>query len=150
MRDFGSSGIWIYNGTTWSQITMVIRKLWRPQVRFCMRDFGSNGIWQWNGTTWSRITTGNPEAWWPQVRFCMETSEVTVSGNGMAPHGAGLHQVIRKHGGRQVRFCMRDFGSNGIWQWNGTAWSRINATNPETMVASGSILYASFTGSWPL
>jgi hypothetical protein len=39
-----------------------------------------------------------------------------------------------------------DFGSAGLWYWNGSAWSKINTASPASMVASGTILYANFTG----
>ncbi len=35
-----------------------------------------------------------------------------------------------------------DFGSSGIWIYNGTTWSQVTTSNPEAMVASGSLLYA--------
>ncbi len=42
------------------------------------------------------------------------------------------------------------FGSGGTWMWNGSNWSKLTASNPENMVASGSFLYADFgsSGLW--
>jgi hypothetical protein len=34
-----------------------------------------------------------------------------------------------------------NYGAAGLWQWNGTAWSQINAGVPASMVAAGSMLY---------
>jgi hypothetical protein len=39
------------------------------------------------------------------------------------------------------------FAGNGIWEWNGTAWSQIAPGNPQLMAASGSLLYGSFAGA---
>jgi len=36
---------------------------------------------------------------------------------------------------------------DGIWRWNGTAWSQITAENPQAMIASGSVLYGDFGAS---
>jgi hypothetical protein len=36
------------------------------------------------------------------------------------------------------------FGSNGLYKWDGAAWSRLNTKIPDSMVASGSVLYAAF------
>ncbi|HOI17498.1 MAG TPA: hypothetical protein PK036_14250, partial [Geobacteraceae bacterium] len=43
-----------------------------------------------------------------------------------------------------------DFGAGGIWKWDGTAWNRISADNPQAMIASGSMLYVNLggTGIW--
>ena len=43
-----------------------------------------------------------------------------------------------------------DFGSSGTWLWNGSYWSKLTSSNPENMVASGSLLYADFgsDGTW--
>jgi len=31
------------------------------------------------------------------------------------------------------------FTGSGIWKWDGTSWSQVTPSNPEAMVASGSI-----------
>jgi len=36
------------------------------------------------------------------------------------------------------------FAGDGIWQWNGSAWNQLTASNPEAIVASGSTLYGDF------
>ena len=43
-----------------------------------------------------------------------------------------------------------DFGTSGLWKWNGAAWSQLTSVNPENMVVSGSTLYADFgtSGLW--
>ena len=37
-----------------------------------------------------------------------------------------------------------DFGSDGTWLWSGGTWSKLTSSNPENMVASGSLLYVDF------
>ncbi len=39
-------------------------------------------------------------------------------------------------------FCF--FNLQGTWQWQSDTWSQLTAANPESMVASGSVLYADF------
>jgi hypothetical protein len=40
--------------------------------------------------------------------------------------------------------------SGGLWRWDGSAWTRITPSNPESMAASGSVLYGDFgaSGIW--
>ena len=37
-----------------------------------------------------------------------------------------------------------DFGTDGIWKWNGSSWTKITPSNPEAMAAAGSPLYGDF------
>jgi len=55
---------------------------------------------------WSQISTGNPES--------------IISANLDADAQAEI--VV-------------DFGSLGIYVWNGGAWSQLSASNPESMIA---------------
>jgi len=36
------------------------------------------------------------------------------------------------------------FTGAGIWQWNGSSWHQLTASNPTMMVASGTTLYGTF------
>ena len=39
------------------------------------------------------------------------------------------------------------FNSEGLFEWDGSAWNKINAAVPTSIAASGSILYANFAGN---
>jgi hypothetical protein len=42
------------------------------------------------------------------------------------------------------------FGSSGIWRWNGSTWNFLTPSEPQALVASGSLLYGDFgsSGIW--
>ena len=40
-----------------------------------------------------------------------------------------------------------NFTGNGVWMYNGSAWSQVTPGNPTSMAASGSYLYGNFTGN---
>ena len=73
---------------------------------------------------------------WPLAmeRYRMEPGQCSCSDNMVASRFAPL---------RKLRI-------GGLWQWNGTAWSLVNAVAPTTMVASSSILYGELRSRWPL
>lgn len=54
--DFGSNGLWNYNGT-WIQMS-----IWDPEGmaawgrRNLAVDFGHNGLWSYDGATWKKIS----------------------------------------------------------------------------------------------
>ena len=54
------NGIWMYNGSTWSQITPGNPEAMVAAGSLLYGDFGSNGIWMYNGSTWSQISPNNP------------------------------------------------------------------------------------------
>jgi len=39
------------------------------------------------------------------------------------------------------------FTGGGIWQWNGTGWTKLTPDNPAGMVAAGANLYGNFAGN---
>ena len=48
------------------------------------------------------------------------------------------------------RLLYANYGAAGLWQWDGSAWFRINTGVPASMVASGTMLYADYgaAGLW--
>jgi YD repeat-containing protein len=75
------------------------------------------------------------------------------------PEGAasGCLQVVTDHGASDcvdfnvmTEILYGHFTGAGIWKWNGKTWTQATPSNPDLMVASGSILYGSFpqAGIW--
>ncbi|OPY79365.1 MAG: Fibronectin type III domain protein [Syntrophorhabdus sp. PtaU1.Bin153] len=59
---FGSSGIWAWNGSTWSQISPSDPQSMVVSGSLLYVDFGSSGTWRWNGSTWSQISPSDPQS----------------------------------------------------------------------------------------
>jgi hypothetical protein len=63
--DFGSAGLWEFDGTAWSQLTSSDA----DNTGNCMVaygtslvvDFGGAGLYQYDGSSWSSLTSSNPE-----------------------------------------------------------------------------------------
>ena len=51
-----------------------------------------------------------------------------------------------KHGCVRLITSMLDFTGDGLYEWNGTNWTRITTSHPATMIGSSTSLYAEFTG----
>ncbi len=79
-------------------------------------DNDANGFNQWSRGQWKQIMALNPSA----VTASGTYSYASVTGSTTA--------------------------NNGLWQWNGYNLTKINGTIPDKMVASGSKLYADFSG----
>ena len=117
----------------------VIRKQWQPQVRLSIQTSAvtaSGSTTAAHGASLHRVIR---KQWQPQVHSSIQTSEVTVSGSTTAAHGASLHRVIPEAMAAAGSLFYTDFGSNGIWMYNGSAWSQLTPGNPEAMAAAGSL-----------
>ncbi len=133
--NFGSDGLWQWDGTTWTQANAVVPTSMVASGSVLYGDFGSGGLWQWDGTTWSQVNAVAPTSmvvsgsllyanftggglwqWdgttWSQVNAVAPTSMV-VSGS----------------------LLYANFTGGGLWQWDGTTWSQVNAVAPTSMVA---------------
>ncbi len=71
--DFGSGGLWVWNGIAWSQVNAVSPNHMVASGLIFYGDFGSGGLWQWDGTAWSEVNTVSPTS--------METSDSILYGN---------------------------------------------------------------------
>ena len=119
-------------------------------LRFALLgNFVSGGLWQWNGTTWSQVNAVSPNNMVASSSILYGTSVQTGSGNGTVAHGLRPMQLFQQVWWRQF-ILYGDFGSGGLWQWDGTTWSQVNAVSPTSMVVSGSLLYGNFRagGLW--
>jgi len=54
------NGIWLYDGSSWSQATPNIPEAMAATGSLLYGDYGSSGIWQYGGSTWTQITPNDP------------------------------------------------------------------------------------------
>ena len=57
--DFGSSGLYYYNGTSWSQISTNNPQWLAAYNGSLVGDFGAYGLYSYNGSAWSQISTAD-------------------------------------------------------------------------------------------
>jgi hypothetical protein len=118
--DFGTAGVWQFDGTNWSQISLSNPdNNGNAMVAYgtgIIIDFGGLGLWYYDGTNWSQFSA-------------LSTEFMTVYGNNL---------------------FVGDFGTSGVWQFDGTNWSQISLSNPDNngnaMVAYGTGIIIDFGG----
>jgi hypothetical protein len=59
--DFGGSGLWRYDGATWTQISTGNTEGLGAYGSKLVADFGTHGLYEYDGSPWTRISTGNCE-----------------------------------------------------------------------------------------
>jgi hypothetical protein len=149
---FAGNGVYLWDGTTWTQITPNAPTAMAVASSLLYGNFGAGaGIWKWDGSTWSQITPNAP-------------TSMTVSGSllyGNFGTGAGIWkwggttwtQITPNSATAMAASGSLLYGSfwNGIWKWDGTTWIQIATDAATAMVASGPLLYGAFgtgTGIW--
>jgi len=104
--DFGTLGVWVYDGGGWSQnspqdpeslVTMNIDGNGDDEI---IADMGDGGLWLWDGGTWSQISV-------------VDAEELAVGD----VDGSGDEEIIA------------DFGPTGLWLYDLGGWVQISAVN---------------------
>ena len=135
--DFGSNGLWHYNGSTWTSLAS-----WDPDGMVDWTggmavDFGATyGLWNYDGTTWNQLAGWNPEdgiAWNSGLA-------VDFGGNGLWHHDGSSWTslaswdpdgMVEWAGGLAI-----DFDTYGTWNYDGTTWTQLAGWNPEDDMVS--------------
>ena len=131
--DFGASGIWLYDGGSWTQLSpadaeaLLAADIDGDLNDEILADLGSTGLWLWNAGAWNQLSGVNVEG--------MAAGDVDADG---ADEAAG------------------DFGSVGLWLLNSGGWTQLSGVNVEFVGsaemdgAAGEELLGDFgtTGLW--
>jgi hypothetical protein len=59
--DFGSGGIWEYDGSAWSRFATSDPEYMAIYDNKLVADFGGGGLWEFDGTSWSQLTSSDAD-----------------------------------------------------------------------------------------
>jgi hypothetical protein len=150
--DFGTNGLWHYDGSSWSNLAG-----WDPDGNMeawtggLAVDFGdSYGLWNYDGLSWTSLAGWDPR--------------------GMKVYGAGLavdfdtYGLWYYNGSSWMNLASWDpegmvtwgsnlavdFGTYGLWNYNGSSWASLAGWNPSNIKAYGTGLALDFEtyGLW--
>ncbi len=145
--DFGSNGLYSYNGSDWTKINDSSPSSMAASDSNLFANYGSWGLWKWDGTSWTQIDINSPGG------------IVGVGSNLYANYGKwGLWkwdgtswtQVDRNSPGQMAAGGTKlyaNHGSWGVWKWDGSSWTQIDTNSPDLMAASDTKFYANY-GAW--
>ncbi len=151
--DFGAMGAWIYDKSSWFQITTVDSDNLIPfdgdgdRIKEIALDLGSWGIWMWDLGVWTPLDPNDAEyliaadpdgngideliidrgaqgLWW------MQESGVISSISPLDPQD--MMAVDTDGDGSQE--ILVDFGPNGLWAWDSGNWTELSGADALTMV----------------
>jgi hypothetical protein len=98
VADFGTRGLWHYNGGAWNRISTGNASGLSNYQGGVLSDFDTSGLYVYHGA-WTRISTGNAD-----------------DDGGAVAIGSDLYV---------------DFGSSGLWKFDGVTWARISTGDAE-------------------
>ena len=140
--DLGASGIWKYNGTSWSPLAPENPEQIVASGSDLYADLGASGIWKCNGTSWTFLAPENPE----QLAVSGSTLYADLGSYGIWKYGGTSWTFLAPENPELIvasgSDLYADLGSYGIWKYNGTGWTFLAPENPEQLAVSGSTLYA--------
>ena len=142
--NFTGGGVWMYSGTSWSQVTPGNPTSMVAAGSLLYGNFTGGGVWMYSGTSWSQVTPGNPTSM--VAAGSLLYGNFTGGGVWMY-NGTSWSQVTPGNPTSMVAagsLLYGNFTGGGVWMYNGTSWSQVNAVAPTSMVASGSLLYGNF------
>ena len=59
--DFGSGGIWEYDGSAWSRLTTSNPEYMAIYDNKLVGDFGGGGLWEFDGSSWTKLTSSDAD-----------------------------------------------------------------------------------------
>ena len=133
--DFGSNGLWHYDGAWWSNLTDLNPDGMVEWSGGLAVDFDTYGAWNYEGTTWSQGSSWNPEggiAW-------NNGLAVDFGGSGLWNNNGSSWDLLTTNDPQDMESFDNglavDFGTFGLWNYNGSSWNLLTTSNAEGMAA---------------
>ncbi|OGD20238.1 MAG: hypothetical protein A2W03_08005 [Candidatus Aminicenantes bacterium RBG_16_63_16] len=147
--DFGTGGVWIYDGGAWTQLTpanpesLLAADVDGDTLDEILADQGANGLWLWNAGEWSQLSAVNGDG--------MAAGDVDADGaaevvGDFAAVGLWLYNagswtqlsgvnadwaLVRDLDGSGGAEIVGDFGVTGLWLWNADVWTQLSGVNAD-------------------
>lgn len=139
--DFGSLGLWFTSdGIAWDKLSDASPQYMATYGVYAVFDFGSLGVWRYEDTTpnptWLKISNVDPEnngtamvSYGSGIAIDFGTSGLWFTVDGVA--WTKISETSPETMGIYSDFLVGDFGTAGVWQFNGTSWSQISTADPD-------------------
>jgi hypothetical protein len=134
--DFGSGGIWDYDGSSWTGLASSNPEHLAVYDNKLVGDFGSGGLWEFDGTSWSQLTTLGSDSTGNRM-MAYGTSLVIDFGSGgiWEYDGSAWSSFAASDPEFMVIYdnkLVADFGSGGLWEFDGTSWSQLASSDADS------------------
>ena len=134
--DFGTSGLYHYNGTSWSQISTNNPQWLTAYNGNLAADFGAYGLYAYNGSSWSQISTADPDNTGNTMVAYNNGLAVDFGTSGLYHYnGTSWSQISTNNPEWLTAYngnLAADFGAYGLYSYNGSAWSQISTADPDS------------------
>lgn len=113
IADMGYKGLWLWNGSTWTQLSdvnvaeFVLADADGNADMEIVADFPLRGLWFWKSGVWMQISSVNVEG--------LAAGDLD---------GDGDEDVVA------------DFAASGVWHWDGVNWTLLSSLNAESLAVA--------------
>ncbi|MGD8435886.1 MAG: M4 family metallopeptidase, partial [Syntrophobacterales bacterium] len=140
--DFGSPGLYTYDGTTWNRINSNNPAVLGAYSGKVVANFPGMGLYEYDGTSWKRINTNTGAQ---DMVAVGDTLYVDFGTAGLYQYnGSSWSRIVRMDASVLASFDGKlavNFPGRGLYTYDG-GWSRIARNDTaETMIGLGSLLY---------
>jgi hypothetical protein len=152
ISDFGSLGLYQYDGGVWSKLTPSDAQYLAVYGIKLVGDFGSGGLWEFDGTSWTKLTSSDAD----NNGNCMVayggSLVVDFGGGGIWEYDGSVWSRLTSPDPEYMAIydnkLAADFGSAGLWEFDGSSWSKLTPSDADNtgncMVAYGTGLVIDF------
>jgi hypothetical protein len=145
--DFGSMGVFIYDGTAWARINTMDASSLGAYGNKLVANFPGRGLYEYDGSTWQRITTNDTA----QTMIGLGSLLYVEFSNGLWEYnGTSFTRLTTSDVSALATFDGKlavNFPGRGLYVYDG-GWSRItNNDTAQVLTGVGAILYVDFLGS---
>jgi hypothetical protein len=144
--DYGTTGLYTYDGTTWDRINSLDPAGLGAYNGKLVANFPGMGLYEYDGTAWQRINTNDGAENMVAVGSILY---VDFGAIGLYRYdGSSWSRIVRLDASALASFDGKlavNFPGRGLYAYDG-GWSRItNNDTAETMIGLGSLLYVEFS-----
>jgi hypothetical protein len=144
--DFGTTGLYTYDGTTWDRINSNNPAGLGAYASKLVANFPGMGLYEYDGTDWQRINTNDGAQNMVAVGSILYVDFGAAGLYGY--NGSNWGRIVRMDASALASFDGKlavNFPGRGLYLYDG-GWSRITRNDTaETMIGVGSLLYVEFS-----
>jgi len=131
--DFGSSGLWHHDGSTWTQLNGQNPEGMEEWNGGLASDFAASGLWNYDGSSWNLLTTLDPEA----MKVWDDGLAVDFSSTGLWNYNGSSWDLLTTNDPQDMESWANglavDFGTFGLWNYNGSSWDLLTTSDAQDM-----------------
>ena len=133
--DFGSMGLWQYDGSTWNSLTPSDPQHLAIYDGKLVGDFGNTGLWEFDGSSWTQLTSSDADDDGNYMVAWGTSLAIDLGGIGLWEYDGSTWSRLTSSNPEYLAVydtkLVGDFGVDGLWEFDGTSWSKLTPSDAD-------------------